>query len=855
MSNELDKLAAELHKLKPSKRARARAMEAAMSAFSEEFLPEMAAAKVNAKTDAKIENNSDVAQGISTAPRPTTRVARESRVQSLGTQKTSKFSSLFNFKPQTMMMAGSCAAALIAGLIILPNLGSDDIAVQGSDSVGVVAEGQTNSETAVIDLGTLSGLLDEPNVVTIERRVLKMAGRVESRLIPAEYGTIERRILLNPERAQWREYPQTPEEIAAGAPISYERINEPAEFKTETEEFLLRQASEEFVKIPPIYETVKETIWINADGSTKTLISEILPSKENEVVITADLNKKSTSKTIFRERRVVKRPARTVERVIPPVTRQETQRIVKDDGTFETIQETGVVGDASTELVTIPATYETIRETIEVQADGTEKVVSSEIIPPPTESQPQGSSGSIAENRKRASYAVAAAPSQTRPTVNTRTRGQFNVFNGVSNQVVESTETIVSQAGEVLCRVLIPAKYKTITKEVMVTSAYTIDRPVPAVTKDVTVTVETEDGGFKDVTKTFVIQDATTETLVIPAKFKTHSERVLIEPAREEWKPANEAINYGAFGVQPEPALRNDPFEDFDSNPVTAVADTPVSRFAMDVDTSSYNVLRAAVKRGQLPPRGAVRLEEMINYFPYDYAAPKSADTPFKANVTITATPWNAETNLMHIGIKGYVPMEAETLSHTKAGETNSAPMTIAKDVKIQVEFNSEKISNYRLIGYETRALNRQDFNNDKVNAGEISAGHSVTAIYEVTPVSSPSGLMGKLRSFTDNKKTKGANEYASVKIHHKLPNAETSAVQVFPISARQEKKFRKASDDMRFAVAVSAVGQKLRGEAELEDFTYEDAIALARKAKGEDKNGYRAEFIQMVRLIDGLGE
>ena len=99
MSNELDKLAAELHKLKPSKRARARAMEAAMSAFSEEFLPEMAAAKVNAKTDPKIENNSDVAQGVSTAPRPTTRVARESRVQSLGTQKTSKFSSLFNFKP------------------------------------------------------------------------------------------------------------------------------------------------------------------------------------------------------------------------------------------------------------------------------------------------------------------------------------------------------------------------------------------------------------------------------------------------------------------------------------------------------------------------------------------------------------------------------------------------------------------------------------------------------------------------------------------------------------------------------------------------------------------------------------
>ena len=99
-----------------------------------------------------------------------------------------------------------------------------------------------------------------------------------------------------------------------------------------------------------------------------------------------------------------------------------------------------------------------------------------------------------------------------------------------------------------------------------------------------------------------------------------------------------------------------DEFEQYKSNLPTSVQEKPVSTFSADVDTASYSFLRASINSGKLPPRSSIRLEEMINYFPYDYEAPTSADEPFKANVTVTPTPWNADTKLMHIGIKGYVP-------------------------------------------------------------------------------------------------------------------------------------------------------------------------------------------------------
>ena len=206
-------------------------------------------------------------------------------------------------------------------------------------------------------------------------------------------------------------------------------------------------------------------------------------------------------------------------------------------------------------------------------------------------------------------------------------------------------------------------------------------------------------------------------------------------------------------------------------------------------------------------------------------------------------------------GVAAYIDTLAEA-NKVLADEAGGALFTIAKDVKIQVEFNPTEVAEYRLIGYETRALKRQDFNNDKVDAGEIGAGHSVTAIYEMTPVGSPAVTVDKLRYVSETPTSStGSDEYAFVKIRHKLPNADKSTLQTSPIGKRQERSLKRASDDMRFATAVAIVGQKLRGDTVVEDYSYEDAIKLAKSAKGEDENGYRAEFIQMVQLIDSLGE
>jgi len=207
-------------------------------------------------------------------------------------------------------------------------------------------------------------------------------------------------------------------------------------------------------------------------------------------------------------------------------------------------------------------------------------------------------------------------------------------------------------------------------------------------------------------------------------------------------------------------------------------------------------------------------------------------------------------------GVAAYIDSLSEA-NKVLADESGSALIPIAKDVKIQVEFNPATVAEYRLIGYETRALRTQDFNNDKVDAGEINAGHSVTAIYEMTPVGSEAVTIDDLRYSSESKETSdnGSDEFAFVKIRHKLPKADKSTLQTFPIGPNQEQSMIRASNDMRFAAAVAAVGQKLRGDTQLADYSYSDAIKMASSAKGDDEHGYRAEFIQLVRLIENLDE
>jgi Ca-activated chloride channel homolog len=466
-----------------------------------------------------------------------------------------------------------------------------------------------------------------------------------------------------------------------------------------------------------------------------------------------------------------------------------------------------------------------------------------------------------------------------------------------------------------------------------------------------------------------------------------------------------------------------DKFEHVKDNPLKIVSADPVSTFSIDVDTASYSFMRASLNNNVLPQKDSVRIEEMVNYFPYDYTLPKAKTEPFASSVSVMPTPWNTGTKLIHIGIKGYelpkaskphsnlvflidtsgsmnepnklpllknsmkllldslqaddtvaivtyagsagVALEPtkildkvkilnmidsfnsggstagaegirqayelaernfdtkgvnrvilatdgdfnvgitdpnelksfierkrnsgvflsvlgfgqgnyndammQTLAQNGNGnaayidslsearkvlveEAGSTLFTIAKDVKIQVEFNPAKVSEYRLIGYETRMLNREDFNNDKIDAGEIGAGHTVTAIYEITPTGSNAQLVDELRYGTDTKtpetKKDTGSEYAFLKIRYKLPNEEKSKLLTTPIDGKVEVgSITNASTEAKFATSVAAFGQLLRGEAHTKDFSYDDVVALAQSGKGADNFGYRAEFITLVRL------
>jgi len=465
-----------------------------------------------------------------------------------------------------------------------------------------------------------------------------------------------------------------------------------------------------------------------------------------------------------------------------------------------------------------------------------------------------------------------------------------------------------------------------------------------------------------------------------------------------------------------------DRFDSFKSNPVRQVREDPVSTFAIDVNTSSYSFLRATLNRGALPQADAVRAEELINYFPYAYETPASREEPFKTTVSVMPTPWNPDTKLLRIGIKGYqiaakekphsnlvflldtsgsmddpvrLPLVVNAMkllldslnpndtvavvtyagsagvaleptqvkdkakivsvldglsaygstagydglktayqlaeqhfdargvnrvilstdgdfnvgvtdqselrkfiaqerdkgiflsvlgvgmgnyndalmqALAKSGngvaayidnlnearkvlvdETSATLFTIAKDVKIQVEFNPAQVSEYRLIGYESGILNREDFNNDKVEGGEVGAGHAVTALYEITPVGSKSKRVDDLRYQKPpvaEEKDFGHGEYAFIKIRYKLPGENASRLISTPVDGRSEAKaLSDAPQDARFAAAVAAFAQLLRGDTSLGTFTYDDVIALARAARGDDMFGYRAEFINMVEL------
>ncbi len=185
--------------------------------------------------------------------------------------------------------------------------------------------------------------------------------------------------------------------------------------------------------------------------------------------------------------------------------------------------------------------------------------------------------------------------------------------------------------------------------------------------------------------------------------------------------------------------------------------------------------------------------------------------------------------------------------------ELGSTLFTIAKDVKIQVEFNPKRVAEYRLIGYETRALNRTDFNNDKVDAGDIGSGHTVTALYEITPVGSTAALADPLR-YGEKRSGESAmsNEIAYLKLRYKLPGEESSHLIERPVTSRDTADdIARLPADLRFAAAVAGAGQLLRHDPYVKDFDYGRVIALAQGSRGEDAFGYRSEFVQLMRAAE----
>lgn len=464
-------------------------------------------------------------------------------------------------------------------------------------------------------------------------------------------------------------------------------------------------------------------------------------------------------------------------------------------------------------------------------------------------------------------------------------------------------------------------------------------------------------------------------------------------------------------------------YQPIQTSPVIQVASQSTSTFSIDVDTGAYANVRRFLNSASLPPTDAVRVEELLNYFSYDYPVPESTDVPFSINTELSTTPWNPKTKLLHIGLKGYeVKPEArpaanlvflidvsgsmaaanklgllkssiqmlskdltaedrvsivvyagasgvvlkptagnntrkitaalkslsaggstngeaglelaysmaeqsqtdnsinriilatdgdfnvgisnieklkslieqkresgialstlgfgtgnyndhlmeqlanvgngsyayiDTLNEARkvlSQEVTSTLLTIAKDVKIQIEFNPTQVSEYRLLGYVNRRLANEDFANDKVDAGEIGAGHTVTALYEIA-LTGEGGEWHSPSKYQAAKQTSAlSNELAEVRLRFKQPgNAKSQLVSQVINRDNVQNDLSNTSENFRFAAAVAGFGQLLRNNKYLVDFDYDNVAALALESRGTDRFGYRSEFVNLVELANSL--
>ena len=474
----------------------------------------------------------------------------------------------------------------------------------------------------------------------------------------------------------------------------------------------------------------------------------------------------------------------------------------------------------------------------------------------------------------------------------------------------------------------------------------------------------------------------------------------------------------------PAPDFNTEAYDRIEDNQFLQATQNPLSTFSIDVDTASYAVVRRFLQGGRLPPKDAVRIEEMLNYFSYNYPVP-SEEGPFSASVEVAQAPWALEHRLVRIGLKGQeLGMEQRpssnlvflldvsgsmqpanklpllknamrllvdrlgekdrvaivvyagasglvlpstssdqkggilaALENLRAGgstnggsgirlayqtavsnfitggvnrvilatdgdfnvgttnqgdltrliednaksgvfltvlgfgmgnykdstlekladmgngnyayidtinearkvlvdEINSTLVTIAKDVKIQIEFNPLQVSAYRLIGYENRLLRKEDFNDDTKDAGEIGAGHTVTALYEIVPAGKGLQIPGvdplKYQTPMGTTDVAQSGELLTLKLRYKQPDGETSRLLEFPVRDG-DKAYSQASQDLKFAAAVASFGMILRQSPYRGNGTLAAVLELAQEGKGIDPHGYREEFLELVKQARAL--
>ena len=298
---------------------------------------------------------------------------------------------------------------------------------------------------------------------------------------------------------------------------------------------------------------------------------------------------------------------------------------------------------------------------------------------------------------------------------------------------------------------------------------------------------------------------------------------------------------------------------------------SPVSTFPIKTGTVSYGNVRHFIEHGQRPTPESVRIEELVNYFPYQYSPPedlaedrevqtvasvelKSATLPFAAHLEVASAPWAPEHRLVRIGLKG---REVQQLSATNAPGRS---MIIAKDVKLQVEFNPAQVQAYRLIGYENRMSPKEQVNAEKIDAGEINAGHTVTALYEIVPA----GAEWKAERMADGSKyrttasqeleTTGTGELLTLKLSYQAPEGEADNKLEFPLRDTG-RTFDDASADFKFAASVAAFGMILRESPHKGQSTYAHVTEWARAGLMDDVGGYRAKFVGLVGQAERLAQ